>query len=118
MDGYTKKLEDYGQYKYQISAVPVEYDSFTNIRGLQYETSVTETYIKAFRLPPGEMGAPMRGVHFMYDFYPIMIKYTKETLSFTQFLTNIFAVIGGIMTMFAILDSFVYESVRIMKKKD
>merc|ERR1711966_55138 len=109
--------EDYGQYKYALNAVPVAYDKKSKESSTYFELAVTETYIKGFRIPPGEMGAKIRGVHFMYDFYPIMVEYTKESFPFLEFLTSVLAVIGGVMTLFTIIDSFVYESARVMKKK-
>lgn len=43
------------------------------------------------------MNAP--GIHFFYDFYPVMVEYTHKKPSFLQFLTSVFAVIGGIFTI-------------------
>lgn len=43
------------------------------------------------------MNAP--GIHFFYDFYPVMVEYTHKKTSFLQFLTSVFAVIGGIFTI-------------------
>jgi hypothetical protein len=38
-------------------------------------------------------------VHFFYDFYPIMVEYSETKLSFLQFLTSIFAIVGGVFTI-------------------
>ena len=43
------------------------------------------------------MNAP--GIHFFYDFYPVMVEYSHRKQSFPQFLTSVFAVIGGIFTI-------------------
>lgn len=43
------------------------------------------------------MNAP--GIHFFYDFYPVMVEYTHQKPSFLHFLTSVFAVIGGIFTI-------------------
>lgn len=43
------------------------------------------------------MNAP--GIHFFYDFYPVMVEYTHRKTGFLQFLTSVFAVVGGIFTI-------------------
>lgn len=39
------------------------------------------------------------GIHFFYDFYPIMVEYAEKKTSFLQFLTSVCAIVGGIFTV-------------------
>ena len=57
------------------------------------------------------------GVYFIYEFAPMMVKYTQRTKSFLHFLTSVFAIIGGIFTVAGIIDSMVYHSVNVIKMK-
>lgn len=60
-----------------------------------------QTNTQGIRISPGvsalTMNAP--GIHFFYDFYPVMVEYSHRKQSFPQFLTSVFAVIGGIFTI-------------------
>lgn len=57
------------------------------------------------------------GVYFIYEFAPMMVKYTERTKSFLRFLTSVFAIIGGVFTVAGIIDSMVYHSVNVIKMK-
>lgn len=39
------------------------------------------------------------GIHFFYDFYPIMVEYSERKTSFLQFVTSVAAIVGGIFTV-------------------
>lgn len=57
------------------------------------------------------------GVFFIYEFAPMMIKYTERRRSFLHFLTSVFAIIGGVFTVAGMVDSVVYFGVNVIKKK-
>lgn len=57
------------------------------------------------------------GVFFIYDLSPIMVKFTENTKSFTHFLTGVCAIIGGVFTVAGIIDSFIFHSMKTLKKK-
>ena len=57
------------------------------------------------------------GVFFIYEFAPMMIKYAERRRSFLHFMTSVFAIIGGVFTVAGMVDSVVYFSVNIIKKK-
>lgn len=66
-----------------------------------HHTPHTQPNTQGIRISPGlsalTMNAP--GIHFFYDFYPVMVEYSHRKQSFPQFLTSVFAVIGGIFTI-------------------
>jgi hypothetical protein len=57
------------------------------------------------------------GVFFLYDLSPIKVRFEEKQRSFAAFLTGICAIIGGIYTVSGILDSFIFVSVRSIRKK-
>jgi len=57
------------------------------------------------------------GVFFLYDLSPIKVRFEEKQRSFASFLTGICAIIGGVYTVSGILDSFIFVSVRSIKKK-
>ncbi|CAG2159368.1 unnamed protein product [Oppiella nova] len=59
----------------------------------------------------------MPGVFFIYEFGPVMVKYSEINKSFMHFLTSVCAIVGGIFTVSAIIDSLLYHSIRAIQKK-
>nr|CAD1833155.1 unnamed protein product [Ananas comosus var. bracteatus] len=101
-----------GMYQYFIKVVPTIY---TDIRGHKIHSnqfSVTEHFRDAVGYP-----RPPNGVFFFYEFSPIKVIFTEENSSLLHFLTNICAIVGGIITVAGIIDSFVYHGHRAIKKK-
>lgn len=102
-----------GMYQYFIKVVPTVYK---DIRGQKIQTnqfSVTEH----FRTVEAGMGRSLPGVFFFYDLSPIKVNFNQTKTSFLHFLTNVCAIVGGVFTVFGILDAFVYHGHRVIKKK-
>lgn len=53
----------------------------------------------------------------MYELSPIMVKFTESRKSFPHFLTGVCAIIGGVFTVAGLVDSFIYQGLRSLKKK-
>ncbi len=53
----------------------------------------------------------------MYELSPIMVKFTERRKSFAHFLTGVCAIVGGVFTVAGIIDSFIYQGMRSLKKK-
>lgn len=116
LDGVKKDVSEgkggSGMYQYFIKIVPTIYE---NLGGQVLNTnqfSVTEHY-----KPLQEGGHGLPGVFFMYELSPIMVKFTENRKSFAHFLTGVCAIIGGVFTVAGIVDSFIYHSMRSLKKK-
>jgi Endoplasmic reticulum vesicle transporter len=45
------------------------------------------------------------GVFFVYDVSPFMITVTRHSSTFTQFITSLFAILGGVLTLAKIVDA-------------
>lgn len=102
-----------GMYQYFIKMVPTVYSNIDGHTVYTNQFSVTE-HLKAdnsgrFQFLPG--------VFFYYDLSPIKVTSTEQYVPFLHFLTNVCAIIGGIFTVSGLLDSLIYHSQRMIKKK-
>jgi len=116
LDGVAKtgdKESGIGMYQYFVKVVPTIYENLDGNVLNTNQFSVTEHY-KALG---GEGSHGLPGVFFMYELSPIMVKFTEERKSFAHFLTGICAIIGGVFTVAGIVDSFIYQGMRTLKKK-
>ena len=57
------------------------------------------------------------GNKFTYHISPMSVVVTESRMPFYHFLTNVCAIIGGMYTIFSLLDSIVYQGSKIIKKK-
>lgn len=101
-------------FQYYIKIVPTSYvkTDGTIIHSNQF--SVTK-HQKVISIIAGESGMP--GAFFQYELSPLMVKYTERERSLGHFLTNVCAIIGGVYTVAGLIDSFLYHSVKLIKKK-
>ncbi|KAG4112151.1 hypothetical protein ERO13_D13G145300v2 [Gossypium hirsutum] len=53
---------------------------------------------------------------FHFELSPLQVLVTEDSKSFSHFLTNVCAVIGGVFTVAGILDSIFHNTIRLMKK--
>jgi len=102
-----------GLFQYYLKIVPTEFVP-------RYGRSIsTNQYSVAsyFREVDASMGRNMPGVFFFYDINPISARYVEKSNSFTHFLTSVCAIVGGIFTVAGIIDSFIYQGQKTIKKK-
>jgi hypothetical protein len=104
-----------GQYMYYIKVVPSEYIALTGERTSSNQYSVTEHFI-GVDFMAGQFPHP--GVFFKYDFSPIMVEYKESRPSFFHFATNLCAILGGVFTVFSMVDTFFHQAALAMKKHD
>ncbi|KAL3725547.1 hypothetical protein ACJRO7_030558 [Eucalyptus globulus] len=118
-----------GMYQYFIKVVPTVY---TDVSGHPIQSNqfwVTEHFRNA---DLGKLQS-MPGVFFFNDLSPIkflviyktllalgfivLVTFNEEHVSFSHFLTNMCANVGGVFTVSGILDSFVYHGQKAIKNK-
>lgn len=63
----------------------------------------------------GETRFPL--VKFHYDLSPMNVVVTEKYKPFYQFITSMFAIIGGVFTVFGLMDSVVYNTEKMVRKK-
>ncbi|KVI07262.1 Endoplasmic reticulum vesicle transporter, C-terminal [Cynara cardunculus var. scolymus] len=96
-----------GMYQYFLKVVPTVYTDVSEHRIQSNQFSVTEHFKGA------EVGRlqTLPGVFFFYELSPIKVTFREEHVSFFHFLTNVCAIVGGI------LDSFIYHGQKAIRKK-
>ncbi|XP_039048527.1 protein disulfide-isomerase 5-3-like [Hibiscus syriacus] len=55
---------------------------------------------------------------FHFELSPMQVLIIEKPKSFSHFITNLCAIIGGVFTVAGILDSILYNTIRLMKKID
>jgi len=117
LDGVAKASEKEkdgaGMYQYFIKIVPTIYEPLSGNALNTNQFSVTEH----FKPLGGESSHGLPGVFFMYELSPIMVHFKEQRKSFAHFITGVCAIIGGVFTVAGIIDSFIYQGMRTLKKK-
>ena len=105
-------------FKYFLKIVGTE---FNYRRGHQLHTNqyaVTSSQNESARRTPGERSSvAFPSVFFFYDISPMIVVYTEYKKPLISFLTGLCAVIGGVYTLAAIIDSIVFAAERRIREK-
>jgi hypothetical protein len=96
-------------YQYFIKIVPTEFDYLNGkeLRTFQYSVSRQEQVA-------GTSGG-LPGVFFMLDHSPMRIIYSEHRPTLGSFMTSVCAIIGGIFSVAAIIDSLLYRASKMGK---
>ncbi|KAM3302507.1 protein disulfide isomerase-like 5-4 [Capsicum chacoense] len=73
----------------------------------EYEYTAHSSLVHSIHVPEAK---------FHYEPSPMQILITENVKSFSHFLTNVCAIIGGVFTVAGILDSILHNTMRIVKK--
>uniref|UniRef100_A0A2P2KUD2 Endoplasmic reticulum vesicle transporter C-terminal domain-containing protein n=1 Tax=Rhizophora mucronata TaxID=61149 RepID=A0A2P2KUD2_RHIMU len=73
----------------------------------EYEYTAHSSLAKSVYIPVAK---------FHFELSPMQVLITENSKSFSHFITNICAIIGGVFTVAGILDSILHNTIRIMKK--
>lgn len=115
----VQKLETSGSgmFQYFIKIVPTIYENIDGDLIATNQFSVTEHYRSLSGSQEQGHNHGLPGLFFMYDLSPIMVKFTEKQRTLAHFLTGVCAIVGGVFTVAGIIDSFIYHSMRSIKKK-
>ncbi|XP_070533069.1 endoplasmic reticulum-Golgi intermediate compartment protein 3-like isoform X2 [Ptychodera flava] len=105
-------------YQYFVKIVPTTYTNINghSTRSNQFSCTKHEKVVStSLASASGEHGLP--GVFVLYEFAPIMVKYTEKHRSFMHFLTGVCAIVGGVFTVAGLIDSMIYHSSKAIQKK-
>ena len=97
---------------YYLEVNEMEYED----RTLGWSKRITGFKHKASRSILAQLGLP--ALFFKYELSPIKLKYTITYTSFTEFLVNISAIIGGVFTVASILESLVRNTLSMVSPHD
>jgi len=121
LDGMSHMLskdEGSAHFQYFIKVVPTTYVDLGGNMLMTNQFSVTEQkhVIKKFDSHSATTQS-IPGVFFIYDLSPFMVKVTESKIAFSQFLTSVCAIVGGVFTIAGIVDSVIYHTNRLVVKK-
>lgn len=107
--------EGAGQVRYSLKVVPITHQ---RLYGHEVKTHTYSSNV-AFVNEDEAMRATVLskqwlGVDFEYDFSPVMVRYTETRKSMFEFLTSVYAIVGGIYTVSGL---FVQGVQGVSKKK-
>lgn len=110
--------ENSGMHQYFIKLVPTTYQYIDGREISSYQFSVTEhlrpldprnaAFDSATGLLPG--------VFFNYELSPIKVRIQEQSRSFGHFLTNLFAIIGGVFVVMGLVDSLLHRTIEGLSK--
>jgi len=107
LDGHVEvDLAGASMVQYFVKVVPTTYTYLNNESVSTNQYSVTEHnhHVDISDTPNG-----VPGMFVLYDMSPITVRYTESRKSFLHFLTNVCAIIGGVITIAAIIDNAIYR---------
>ncbi|KAK6154408.1 hypothetical protein DH2020_008656 [Rehmannia glutinosa] len=73
----------------------------------EYEYTAHSSLVHSLHIPAAK---------FHFELSPMQVLITENSKSFSHFITNLCAIIGGVFTVAGILDSILHNTVRLMKK--
>jgi len=96
-------------YEYYIKIVPTKYEKLDGsvVDSYQYVSNHNDV-VGRYRVP---------AVYFRYELSPITVKFAQRRKSFTHFLVQVCAIVGGVFTVLGLINSVVRSSLRQLKKK-
>lgn len=114
----------YGGYNYGSFS----YGGAVNSAIYEYYTKVVPTTYVPLDRPPLHVyqftansnkiaNQQMPSLYFRYDFSPVTVRYQETRESFSHFLVQICAVIGGVFTVAGLVDSLLHRSIVELAKK-
>jgi len=96
-------------FEYYVKIVPMRYEKLSGevLDSYQYVANSNEIN--------GHFAIP--ALYFRYDMSPIAVKFAKRAKSFSHFLVQICAIVGGVFTVLGLFNSIVHSSLRHLVKK-
>ncbi|XP_057461600.1 protein disulfide isomerase-like 5-4 isoform X1 [Actinidia eriantha] len=73
----------------------------------EYEYTAHSSLVHSFYIPVAK---------FHFELSPMQVLITENSKSFSHFITNVCAIIGGVFTVAGILDSILHNTMRLVKK--
>ncbi|KAG0056223.1 hypothetical protein BGZ83_005955 [Gryganskiella cystojenkinii] len=115
-----KELEELYMFQYYLKVVGTRYyplskaPIFTN----QYSVTQFNRNLK-YKDARGNIRPPngLPGVFFNFDISPMVVIQREERRSFASFLTAVCAIVGGIFTVFSLLDGAMWKAERQLRRK-
>ncbi|CAL0333819.1 unnamed protein product [Lupinus luteus] len=105
----TRDLEGNITIEHYIQVVKTEVKTKTGARLVEeYEYTAHSSLAHSVAIPVAK---------FHLELSPMQISITENQKSFSHFITNVCAIIGGVFTVAGILDSILHNTIKVIKKK-
>ncbi|XP_019453659.1 PREDICTED: protein disulfide-isomerase 5-4-like [Lupinus angustifolius] len=105
----TRDLEGNITIEHYIQVVKTEVISKTGSRLVEeYEYTAHSSVAHSVDIPVAK---------FHLELSPMQVSITENQKSFSHFITNVCAIIGGVFTVAGILDSILHNTIKVIKKK-
>lgn len=117
LDNVNRVIEKESQMvTYYLKLVPTMYTFISETRKTILTNQYSATWhMKNTVLSGNSQGLP--GLFFNYEIAPILVKISEVKQSFLHFLTSTCAIVGGVFTVASLLDSFIYHSSCVLRKR-
>lgn len=103
-----QKMESQSEHwQYELHLIPTDYQSPMGRVTESHQYSTTH-YVKGLNVKQRHRDLPPAGIFFRYEFTAFKVKWKLSYKSFTHFLTNVCAILGGIYAFFGMLDNILY----------
>ncbi|XP_075257862.1 endoplasmic reticulum-Golgi intermediate compartment protein 3-like [Convolutriloba macropyga] len=115
LDGTSVVCSQINQmHTYYVKLVPTSYLSLngSNLHTHQYSVTKHSSKIDFKALSNG-----LPGVFFQYEFSPIMVRLRETPRSIGHLLTALCSIVGGVFTVASLVDSFIFQTSRVVSKK-
>lgn len=93
--------------EHYLQIVKTEVESYRHKMVEEYEYTAHSSLVHSVDIPVAK---------FHFELSPMQVLITENSKSFSHFLTNICAIIGGVFTVAGILDSILHNTIRLVKK--
>uniref|UniRef100_A0A914V828 Endoplasmic reticulum-Golgi intermediate compartment protein 3 n=1 Tax=Plectus sambesii TaxID=2011161 RepID=A0A914V828_9BILA len=114
LDGRAFATKDGGtMFQYYVKVVPTMYVYLDKAEVFTHQFSVTK-HQKVIR--PG-IADGLPGFFVQYEFSPLMVRFEEKRQALSHFLVSLCAIIGGVFTVASLIDSFIYQSSKVIKQK-
>ena len=106
--------------QYFLKIVPTTYQSSFGYVVESNQFSATQqtqliTMNDAFRQGQGGGDGRIPGVFFVYDLSPFMVSMVDKRMPFSTWITSLFAIVGGVVTVAGVIDSMLYASAKVLR---
>ena len=112
-------------YQYAIQVVPTYHKALATKNSHfvnQYastERQIGEAQLRNGVILNGQTFRNVMGVVFSYDFYPVMLVKEEKQESAFAFLSNLCAIVGGVITLLGLIEQVLHQSTKaVIGKKD
>eukprot|EP00597_Dinobryon_sp_UTEXLB2267_P003661 CAMPEP_0170076212 /NCGR_PEP_ID=MMETSP0019_2-20121128/13223_1 /TAXON_ID=98059 /ORGANISM="Dinobryon sp., Strain UTEXLB2267" /LENGTH=197 /DNA_ID=CAMNT_0010287703 /DNA_START=358 /DNA_END=951 /DNA_ORIENTATION=+ len=111
-------------YQYSIQVVPTQYKTLYGELSFASQYAVSEKIVSLEQLRRNEAISGLfikdfQGLIFTYDFHPVMLYMEERREKIVDFISNLFGIVGGVITMLSLIEGFLHQSTKaLIGKKD